>query len=347
MVLKKLNLVNKLKIKIKSITKSKVIVSKIETITLNNSKYMKYFLIFFSIISFAQNNKFIPVDDETLEFIEDVKYSLYLNKKEIYSNQTSKDTVTFITNNIIYDSISFYKLNYKEFGFLKDSLKETVLLTKKIYELNEVVVIGNTKNDLFIGEKSRFIKRRYNILSENIDNGIIFRENELKDVLISKLIFYIDKVKHKTTYKIKFFEADEIGNPLTSQTLQLGNLFFESPTLTLEQGTKDKIEVDLESYSIDFYNKNIFVTIVLQNYFDENNNIIKPETSNRTKLKHQISKKTNYYSKMADYYTDELTIDLHNINQNINYEFAVKFFKKPHKSILVAPAILFSAKKKN
>ena len=61
---------------------------------------MKYVFIFFSIISFSQNNKIIPLDDETLEFIDEVKYCLYINNKEIYTNLTSKDTITFLPNNV-------------------------------------------------------------------------------------------------------------------------------------------------------------------------------------------------------------------------------------------------------
>lgn len=308
---------------------------------------MKYIFILFSILSFSQNNKIITIDDETLEFIDEVKYTLFLNNKGIYTNLTSRDTITFLPYNVVFDSISFYKINYKEYGVRKDSLKEVILLSKVIYELDEIVVVNSKQKEIFIGEKSRFIKKRSNIITENIDYGIIFRENEFNNMEVKKLLFYVEKVKLKTTYKLKFFEAEEIGNPIITQTIKIGKLFFESPILTLEQGTKDKIEIYLNDYNIDFSNKNIFITIELQNYFDESNTIINPENKNKTKLKYQISNKTNYYSKMADYYTNEPTIDLFNINQMINYDFATKFFKKPHKSILIAPAILLVAKSSN
>jgi len=308
---------------------------------------MKYVFIFFSIISFSQNNKIIPLDDETLEFIDEVKYCLYINNKEIYTNLTSKDSITFLPNNVVFDSISFHKINYKEYGVRKDSLKEVILLSKVIFELDEVVVVNSKQKDIFIGEKSRFIKKRSNIITEDIEHGIIFRENEFKNINVKKIIFYIEKVLLKTTYKLKFFEAEEIGNPIISQTLKIGKLFFESPILTLEKGTKNKVEIDLKDYQIDFSNKNIFITIELQNYFDDNNTAVNPENKNKTKLKYQISNKTNYYSKMADYYTNEPTKDLFNINQITNYDFATKFFKKPHKSILIAPAILLVANSLN
>jgi hypothetical protein len=301
---------------------------------------MKYLIIFISFFTFSQNNKLIPVDEETLEFIEEVKYSLFLKNKKIYTNTSSKDTLTYLPININYDSISFFKINYKEVGFKKDSLKEVILLQKKILELNEIVLIAKTIKEQIIGEKSRFVKRFSKCLSENIIDGIIFKEDEINNILINKLVFYVNKIKYKTTYKLKFFEVTEMGNPLTTQTLQINNLLYESPVFSIEKGIKDKVEIDLRNYSLQFKNKNIFVFIELQNYFDDNNNIIKPESKNTTKLKYQMSSKANYYSKIADYYTNELSTDLYNINQMINFDFAKKFFEKPHKSILVSPAIL-------
>ena len=50
---------------------------------------------------------------------------------------------------------------------------------------------------------------------------------------------------------------------------------------------------------------------------------------------------------MADYYSGELTKELLNINLRIKYDFAFQLFKKPHKSILIAPAILLETTLKN
>ncbi|WP_445720395.1 hypothetical protein [Flavobacterium sp.] len=308
---------------------------------------MKYLLILFSIFSYTQNQKFIPVDEETLEFIGEVKYTLHLNKKPIFTSLTSKDTITKLPNNVVFDSISFSKFNYKQTGLKKENLNEVVLLDKTVYELDEVVVVGSEQKEISIGEKARFVKRSSRMLMDSIDYGLLFHEFELKNKQIKKLLFFIEKVKYKTTYKIMFFSAQEIGNPLTYKTLQIKDTIFESPILTLEKGAKNEVIVDLQDYNIDMTNKNIFVCIQLENYYDENNNIIKPEAVNKTKLKFQLSKKLNYYEKMAYYYTNELTKELININQMINYDFANKLFVKPHRSILVAPAILLKVVNKN
>ena len=165
--------------------------------------------------------------------------------------------------------------------------------------------------------------------------------------MIHKLTFYVEKVKYKTAYKIKFFSAQEVGNILTRQTLQLNEVLFESPVLILDEGTKNKVEVDLEQYNIDLSNKNVFVFIELLGYYDKNNILIQPNFKDATKLKFQLSKKLNYYAKMSDSYTKELTKELINMNQMINKDFAFMFFQKPHKSNLVAPAILLEATVKN
>ncbi|MCX6171849.1 MAG: hypothetical protein NT048_03305 [Flavobacterium sp.] len=308
---------------------------------------MKYLLLLLSIITYSQNQKFIPVDEETLEFIGEVKYTLHLNKKPIFTSLTSKDTITKLPSNIVFDSISFSKFNYKQTGLKKENLNEVVLLDKTVYELEEVVVVGSEQKEISIGEKARFLKSSSHSISENVDYGLHFREDELKNMQINKLIFFVEKIKYKTTYKIKFYSAQEIGNELTHQTLQLKEVLFESPVLSIEQGTKNKIEIDLEKYNIDLTNKDVFICIQLENYYDEDNNLIKPVFKEKTKLKFQLSKKLNYFAKMSDTYTNELTNDLININSTINYDFANHFFKKPHRSILVAPAILLKAVNKN
>ena len=108
-----------------------------ETVTLLKQPFytMKYLLLLLSIFTYSQNQKFIPVDEETLEFIGEVKYTLHLNKKPIFTSLTSKDTITKLPSNIVFDSISFSKFNYKKTGLKKENLNEVVLLDKTVYEL--------------------------------------------------------------------------------------------------------------------------------------------------------------------------------------------------------------------
>lgn len=305
---------------------------------------MKYLLLFFTFSTFAQSNKFIILDNETLEFVSEVNYTLYLNKKTIFSNTTSKDSITRFPKDIVFDSISFKKLNFKDIGFKNVNLPEVVLISKVAFELEEVIISNKKVKEIVIGEESRFIKKSRS-LSNAIDYGLLLRKYDLNNKLIKTLDFFVEKVKYKTTYKIKFYSVHEIGNPLTFQTLQLNELFFESPILNLEVGAINKVEIELEDYNIDTKNKDVFICIELQAYYDENNNIIQLQIYDKTKLKFQLSNLTNYYSKTVDLNTKRQSDYMINVNSMINRDFALQFFKKPHKSQLVTPAIILNAVK--
>ena len=306
---------------------------------------MKYLLLFFSIITYAQSQKFIPLDNETLEFIGEAKYTLYANKKLVFSSITSKDSITRLPIDVVFDSIAFTKSNYKETGLKKEDLKEVVLLTKTAFELDEVIIPNAKPKEIVIGEESRFVAKRSGCLSNTPDYGLLFRKDDLKNMEIKKLNFFVDKVTYKTTYKIKFYAASEIGNLIIRQHLELNELLFESPVLTLEKGAKNKIEINLEDYDINITNKDVFVCLELQEYYDENNTPFQPEIKDKTKLKFQLSNKINYYAKMYDVSSGIPSKFMNNINVMINYDFAHQFFKKPHKSTLVAPTIILYAVK--
>ena len=261
---------------------------------------MKYLLLCFLIINFAQGQKFIPLDEETMEFIDQVNYTLYASKKPVFSSSTSKDSITNLPKQIVFDSISFNKLQYKEIGFRKDKLFEIIYLKKIVYELNEIIIPNSKPKEIVIGEKSRFIKKNSRALSKNSDYGLLFRENDLKNMVIKRMSIFFEKVKYKTTYKIKFYSAHETGNFMITQDLILNEIVFESPILTLVKGIKNKVEINLEDYNIDVKDKDVFVCLELQAYYDENNNNIQPEARDLTKLKFQISNLTNYFSKMTD-----------------------------------------------
>ncbi len=306
---------------------------------------MKYLLLFFTCITFAQVQKFIPLDEDTSEFIGEVKYTLYSNKKLIFSSITSKDSITKVPKNVVFDSIAFTKFNYKETGLKIENLEQVVRLKKMIFELDEVIIPNSKSKEIVIGEESRFVKKQSSILSQNTDYGLLFRENDLKNKTIKRLNFFVEKVKYKTTYKIKFYAAHETGNFMTIQDLALNEILFESPILTLEKGTKNEVDVNLEDYDINITSKDVFVCLELQAYYDENNNAIQPQLKDQTRLKFQLSNLTNYYTKTSDLNTKKLSDSMMNINAMINRDFAFMFFKKPPKSELVAPAIILYATK--
>ena len=194
--------------------------------------------------SYSQENKFIPIDSETLEFIKSVDYKLYFLEKLVYSGQTSSDSITRLPK-VRFDSIIFKKVDYKDYGIRLNELNETVPMTKEVLALDEVVVIANGDDDLTIGEKSRFIKRQSRNILTNTGFGVLFNIEKVKNKKLSKLVFYVDKVKYKTNYKVKFYSVEELGNPLSYQYLDLINTIYETSIQTLEVGTKNKVILDL------------------------------------------------------------------------------------------------------
>ena len=283
------------------------------------------------------------MDNETLEFISDVNYVLYKNNNLVFQNKTSNDSITVLPSRIDFDSILLSKLNYNSISIKSKNLTEVVYMTKSVLELDEIVITDKkNESDIILGEKSRFVKKASRIISNKTDFGIIFNLKRNKTNVIKKISFYVDKTKYKTDYVIKLYSVEEIGEVLRFQTLRINELLFESPINTIEKSTKNKIEVDLSNYKLKPNSNTIFVSIELRNYYDKDNNVITPEIKNQTKLKFQLSEKQNYYSKTVDKNSRDLSKNLININLLINYDFATQFFREPHKSILVSPAILLN-----
>ncbi|OYU84956.1 MAG: hypothetical protein CFE24_03965 [Flavobacterium sp. BFFFF2] len=306
---------------------------------------MKLFFLLFISFSFAQNQPFIPMDEDTHEFIEEVNYTLFFNKKPINLGITSKDSVTRLPTRVAFDSIAFSKMQYLPTGLLASQLMNVVKLKKTVFELNEVVIYNTKQKEFAIGEKGRFVKRRSGNIQTDPNYGLLIRQAELANKTITRLEFFVEKVKYKTTYKVKFYAAREKGNPNQSQTVALDAVLFEGPTDTLEVGTKGKVALNLDEYAIATNNKDVFVCLELQSYYDENNQVIQPEFKDTTKLKFQLSNRMNYYARGMNPTSKKLTPEAININLMINRDFAFMFFKKPHKSELVAPAIVLYAKK--
>lgn len=307
------------------------------------SKKVFIFLLCFY-INYSSSQSFITLDNDTNEFIEDVNYSLFLKKKNVFNGITENKKITTINNQIDYDSISFSRVDYNTIGYAKESIDSIVYLTKKIFYLNEIVLTSKKNNFIVIGEKNRFIKNQSRAITEELIFGIIHKNDLNKNLIVKKVNFFIEKTYHKTKCRINFYEVNETIPKRGNQFAEIGNLIFSTDTLQIEKNYKKNVEVDINSEIILNPNKNLFVTIELLNYVDENNNIINPKKDELTKLKFQISEKTNYYSKTINHFTKEMINKLMNINLMINYDFANHFFLKPHKSILVSPAIILYAK---
>lgn len=230
---------------------------------------------------------------------------------------------------------------------MKEKLDSIVYLTKKIIYLNEVVVSSKKNEYLLLGETNRFIKKQSRAFTKDMYFGILHKNEFDNEIEINKLTFFIEKNFYRTAYKINFFEVNETIPVRGNQYANIGNLIHSTDTLYIEKKHKNIVELDITPEITIKPKSSIFVSIELLNYYDENDRTIIPSKDDLTKLKFQISNKLNYYSKTIDLFTKEMSNNLMNINLMINYDFANKFFLKPHKSILVSPAIILYAKERN
>lgn len=301
----------------------------------------KLFLLVCLLISnltFCQ--EFVTVDNDIYELVENVNYKLYKGDSLVYSNVTLSDKPTRISNDIEYDSISFSRIDYETLGLPKKKIEKIVLLTKKTFTLDEIVIESKNNKDIILGEKNRFIRRSAPFNTDDlIVYGIIFR-NEIKEkMLIDKVAFYVDKVKYKTAYKIVFYEVQEteLGPNLFAE---IGEIVASTDILYLYPKQKNRIEVTLDTDVFLSSDKPLFVSFQLIDYYDKDDNPITLELSQMTKMKFQISDKFDYYSRTSDSYTGELSENIININRWLHHDYFYTFFKKPHKSSLVAPAVL-------
>lgn len=287
---------------------------------------------------------FITVDKDTYEFIEDVNYSLYSNKKVVYKTVTSNDKPTMINPKIVYDSIVFTKVDYETLGLAKSHNDSVIYLSKKVIYLDELVVNSGKNKEIALGETNRFVKSQYRPITPELMYGVLFVNNVQSDMKLNRVAFYTDNVKFRTAYKINIASAEETEVIGGSRFLKEEDIIYTSETLYLNR--KDREEsINLPSELHLLPGKKVFVWIQLLGYFDKDGKEVMPQENERTKIKFQMSKLTNFYSRMSDYYTGELTKSLKNINLMINYDFANSFYKTPHKSILVTPAIVLYGQK--
>lgn len=285
-----------------------------------------YTIVIIFNINFNYSQGFITIDNDTNEFVEDVNYSLFLKSKKVFNGITENKKITIINNQVDYDSISFSRIDYYTIGFKKEKLDSIILLSKKIIYLDEVVVTSKKNDYLLIGETNRFIKKQSRPITEELIFGIIHKNNFNKKIEIEKIVFFTEKVFYKTAYKINVYEVNETLPKNGNQYAEIGNLVFSTDTLYIDKKNKNKEEVEISSEILLSPANSFFISIQLINYFDDNNNTIKPINKNKTKLKFQLSSKANFYSKTIDIVSKEMSYNLMNINLLINYDFANKFF---------------------
>lgn len=258
---------------------------------------VKVLLLFFFVNSTALGQTFITVDNDTYEVIDGINFSLYNNKRVVFNGVTRDDKATTIKPDILYDSIVFSRVDYEKFSLKRNQLDSVVFLSKKTIHLDEVVVGDKKDREIILGETNRFIKRHSRPFSKHLDYGLVLFNGSLEKLKLNKVEFYVDKVKLKTAYRINFMEVIEIWDGEGHQHAEPGAVIYETDTLYLEPKNKGKIEISLpEDLYLPYANK-MFVWIELIDYYNENGVVAEAKPDERTKLKFQLSKQLNYYSR--------------------------------------------------
>lgn len=260
-----------------------------------------YLILSFFYLNISLGQSFFTIDIDTNEFIENVNYSLFLKKKKVFNGVTENKKITTINNEIEFDSISFSRIDYNTLGFPKKNIDSIISLKKKTIYLDEVVV-GSKKDDyLLIGETNRFIKNQSRAFNEELLFGIVHKNETKKEIDIKKITFFTEKIHYKTAYKINLFEVNETLPKNGNQYAEIGNLIYSTDTLHLEKNNEGKKEITIDSELVMKPDSSIFISIELLYYLEDGKKISIPTQEKRTKLKFQLSNKTNYYSKTIDF----------------------------------------------
>ena len=306
-------------------------------------QYLIFVTLFYGNASLAQ--VFLAIDKDTYEFVDSVEYSLLKGGKAVYEGVTSKDQVNKITYIESFDSIRFTKEDYETLCLAKSEIDSVVYLTKKSIYLEEVVINSSNNKEVVFGENNRIIGSNSRPLTQSPDFGMVLCNRSPYCLEMKRMTLYVEKVKLRTAYRINFSEVTEVAIDGGGQVANIGETFFSTDTQYLNRKDKNKIELLLTSALRIPSTKKFFVWIELLGYFDDAGVAIVPEESEATKLKFQMSKLLNYYSKVYHIGMNKLSDYLLNSNLMVNLDFAYRFSTAPHKSDLVAPAIVLYATK--
>ncbi len=286
----------------------------------------------------GQIQRILPLDEETSEFLPEVNFHLFLQKKKVFEG-ISPEKEALALPEIPYDSITFSKFNFEPKGYFRDSLTDIIYLKKKIYELDEVVV-GSLPEKITLGEQNRILPNSSGMyLQKQLFFGLLLTNEYPFDLALEKVQWYVKKVVHPTKYRILFYKVvvnREIIQRTNISPLQAIPVYI-SPVQTLDPKQKNKINTPVD-YTLT-PGEEILVSIELVDYYDANQTVIYPPFEEQTLVKFQCSEEINFYTKYRDVVTEKETEELFNANIWINYDFAFYFYKKPSKSTIRTPAV--------
>lgn len=306
-------------------------------------KLKTFIITCFFFINFTYCQEFIVIDSETLDLIEDVSYELYFNNKMIYTDYCNNENKTILPKDIVFDTIVFSKISFEKKKLDKENISNIILLKEKIEILNEIV-LTNKKNEIILGEKNKFVKRSSRNLSKDILFGLVFENKTNTDLEINKIEFFVEKIKHKTAYRIEIYEFEQPPIKIGLQEAKLGNLLTSIDTLYLLPNQKNEIEYIFDKKII-LKEQPIFVSIELICHLDDNGKSFEPNIKEFSKLKFCLSNRSNYFSQPVDSNSIKLSEKMINVNAWLNNDYFNTFFSKPHKSSIVTPVILLYTRK--
>ncbi|MFS4494778.1 hypothetical protein [Maribacter sp. 2308TA10-17] len=176
---------------------------------------MKLALLFFSFsvtLCFAQNQfKGLLLDSQTKEPIEFV--NVYNGKDYTISNEDGR--YEFSTSR---DSVVFYLIGYDKLKTTFEQLQDTILLTKSVFELNEVVVTnGKTlyqkvKDSIRKNYKLEPYKEKFLIRALAKKDNEIWRIQDLQGKLKRNTLFYLKNMEQtKKDYTIELTNMRKLG----------------------------------------------------------------------------------------------------------------------------------------
>lgn len=295
-------------------------------------------LLLFATVSWAQSQHFLLLDEETSEFLPEVNFHLFHQKKKVFEGiSPEKDALTLPL--IPFDSIAFSKFNFETKGLSRDSLTDIIFLKKKTYELDEVVV-GAQSAKITLGEQGRILPHsRGMYMQKQLMFGILLTNNNGSDLALEQAQWYVKKVVYTTRYRILFYKVT-VNNSVPQRTFispfQAIPVYI-SPIQIVASKQKNKIITPIDYVMAK--GEEVLVAFELVDYMDENQKVIQPLAEEQTLIKFQCSEETNFYTKFRDFESQKETDELYNANVWINYDFAFQFFKKPSKSSIRTPAV--------
>lgn len=280
---------------------------------------------------------FIVLDQDTHELIEEVNYTLLFRGDTVSKGITKLNEFTTLDTSKPYDSLCLSKFDYEDLIVPKSKIDTLMYLNKRMLFLDEVVISNKRDNTIRFGELNRFVKSRSTRISDSIYGGILFTNPYSKTIAVRKVDFFIDKAVHETNVVIKFFAIEKTK---VSDYILISRELFSTDSIKIQTKQKGKIEVPLnQAYELK-PNEQIFVTVKLLNYPKDGKLNFIPDLKEQTKLKFQISGRTDYFNRYWKLKINKSSEELINVNAFLNYDYAYQFKRKPHKSMLVAPAIV-------